>query len=76
MKNAQVHWEIHRESSQEILTENTFIRDLEEDSAAVIDTISFIIPEDYVGNYVVEMCVRGEDSKILSTNSCVVKACI
>lgn len=76
VENAQIHWEIHREGSQEILMENTFIRDLEEDSAAVIDNISFILPEDYVGNYVVEMCVRSEDGRILSTNSCVIKACI
>lgn len=76
IEKAQIHWEIHREGQKCIVAEKTFYSDLEQDSATVKDTISWIIPEDYVGNYVVDMFVKDEDGRILSTNYCVLKACI
>ena len=49
--------EIHR-GTEMYCCRKTFYSDLEEDSATVKDTISWIIPEDYVGNYVVDMFVK------------------
>ncbi|HIU77610.1 MAG TPA: hypothetical protein IAC62_17110 [Candidatus Pelethocola excrementipullorum] len=75
MEDLEIHWEIRRENSTEILEEHTFKESLSEDSAEVKDTISWIVPGDYVGNYVIDMWVKDKEGKVLSTNSTVIKAC-
>lgn len=76
LKDVQIHWEIRPENSQEVLSEHTFTTDLEEDSAEVKDMISWIIPQDYVGNYVIDMNVKDQNGSVLSTNQTVIKACV
>ena len=76
LENVLVHWEIRRENSQAVLSEHTFTTNLEEDSAEVKDLIAWIIPQDYVGNYVIEMSVKDKDGSVLSTNQTVIKACV
>ena len=44
-----------RENSTEILTERTWTETLVEDSAQVRDQISWILPGDYVGSYVISL---------------------
>ena len=48
--------------------------DLREDSAEVVDTIKWKIPEDYVGEYKISMCVEDGTGNILSRNSTVIMA--
>ena len=43
MEDLEIHWEIRRENSTEILEEHTFKDSLSEDSAEVKDTISWIM---------------------------------
>lgn len=75
VEDAQITWKIRRSNSEEILAEKTFTATLTPDSAEVLDTIDWIIPEDYVGEYVVEMTVKSHDDKVLSANSMRFKAC-
>ena len=74
VEDAQIHWEIHRENSTEILTERTWTETLAEDSAQVRDQISWILPGDYVGSYVIDMWVKDKNGKVLSRNNTVIKA--
>lgn len=74
VEDAKVHWEIHKENCTEILAEHTWTETLEQDSAQVRDHISWIIPEDYVGNYVIDMWVKNRDGMVLSKNNTVIKA--
>ena len=75
VKDAQVQWTIRRSGSDEILVTNSSVVTLAPDSAAVLDKISWIIPEDYIGEYIVEMAVKGQDDQVLSSNSMRFKAC-
>ena len=74
VEDAQIHWEIRRENSTEILTERTWTETLAEDSAQVRDQISWILPGDYVGSYVIDMWVKDKNGKVLSRNNTVIKA--
>lgn len=75
IEDVTIHWEIHKEDSTEILMQETWIDNLAEDSAEVKKEISWIIPGDYVGNYVIDMWVKDKEENLLSTNNIVVKAC-
>ena len=72
---ASVHWEISRKGSDEILAEKTIVTDLEADSVEIKDHISWIIPENYVGEYEIKMYVKDSEGTMLSRNSTVIKAC-
>ena len=75
IKDAQIQWKIRRINSDEILADKSFVTTLAPDSAEVLDKISFIIPEDYIGEYIVEMSVKSHDNQVLSTNTMRFKAC-
>ena len=75
IKDAQIEWKIRRINSDEILADKSFVTTLAPDSAEVLDKISFIIPEDYIGEYIVEMSVKSHDNQVLSTNTMRFKAC-
>lgn len=75
LNEVKIHWEIHKENSSEVLLENTWTDDLEEDSARIKDVITWIIPQGYVGNYIIDMDITDWQGKILSKNSLAVKAC-
>ncbi len=75
IKEAVVQWNIRRTNNKENLADNSFVATLAPDSAQVLDTIDWIIPEDYIGEYIVEMSVKGHDNQVYSTNTMCFKAC-
>lgn len=66
---AEISWAIRRAADGEVVCSNSFAATLEKDSSVVMDEICWEIPEDYVGDYAVEMSVRDKNGEILSTNS-------
>ena len=75
IENAVISWEIKRKDNGEVRVSKRFIKTLASDSVAVLDTIKWIIPEDYIGLYTVEMNVTDQEGKVLSENSMEFKAC-
>ena len=75
VKDAQVEWTIRKIDSQEILIKNSFVTTLAPDSAEVLDKIDWIVPADYVGEYIVEMTVKSKEGEVLSSNTMRFKAC-
>ncbi|MCL2863903.1 MAG: hypothetical protein FWE25_00025 [Lachnospiraceae bacterium] len=75
VENATVAWKIRKKDSAAAVLENAFVATLAPDSVEVLDKISWIIPEDYIGIYVVDMTVTAQDGKVLSANSMEFKAC-
>ena len=75
IENATVKWSIRKKDTDEVRLEKSFVATLAPDSAEVLDKISWIIPEDYIGIYVVDMTVTSQEGKVLSANSMEFKAC-
>ena len=73
ISDAKIFWCITDTEGNRV-KEKTFTLDLREDSAEVVDTIKWKIPEDYVGEYKISMCVEDGTGNILSRNSTVIMA--
>ena len=71
--DAKIFW-CNTDTEGNRVKEKTFTLDLREDSAEVVDTIKWKIPEDYVGEYKISMCVEDGTGNILSRNSTVIMA--
>ena len=73
--NATVKWQICRKDSGETLLSRQFDAALAPDSAEVLDTIEWIVPMGYTGEYAVRMQAFDSNSKQLSSNQTIIKAC-
>ncbi len=72
---AEISWQICRKGSDEALYGNRCNVLLKPDSAKVLDMIEWIIPMDYIGEYVIRMDARDPEGNRLSSNQTVIKAC-
>jgi len=75
VEDATIAWSIKRKDNGEVRLSKTFTKTLATDSAEVLDVIEWIIPEDYIGLYVVDMTVTDKGGKVLSKNFMEFKAC-
>ena len=74
VENACVSWSVCRAGETDPVLASSFRTDLSADSSEVRDVIRWILPEDYVGDYIVGMKVTDREGKILSCNSTVITA--
>jgi len=75
IEEACIEWEIKRASSEDVLVQNSFYFTLPPDSVIIVDEIDWIVPDDYIGDYIVKMSVKDKDKNILSTNNMTFRAC-
>ncbi|MDD3415608.1 MAG: glycoside hydrolase family 2 TIM barrel-domain containing protein [Lachnospiraceae bacterium] len=73
VNQAMISWSIQRADGTEVESKK-FVTNLKEDCAEVVDTIEWIIPEDYVGEYTIHMSIEDSQGKVLSKNSIVIMA--
>jgi len=68
MEDCTISWQVVHKETGEVACSNSFVSNLEEDSAVVIDHIVWDIPKDASGEYVVQMEVKDKNGKVLSSN--------
>ncbi len=68
LKDCEVEWKIVNKTTGAVVCENSFVSNLEPDSAYVIDHIVWNIPKDASGEYVVKMKVIDNAGAELSDN--------
>ena len=68
LKDCKVEWQIVNKATGTVACENSFVSNLDPDSAHVIDHIVWNIPKDASGEYVVKMKVMDNNGAVLSDN--------
>jgi len=68
LKDCKVEWQVVNKQTGEVACSNSFVSNLEPDSAHVIDHIVWTIPKDASGEYTVKMKVSDNNGNVLSSN--------